>query len=130
MSRRAATVALMETQRPPNWLYLDDSDHKEIGIRRATTTDWVMRCSCARCPSWVRHGQPTWYKENPVLSGGEALAPAAASRLRQVYEGTLGAFQFLEPPIQLLSRSRRKPIAGSCDIQKPAVLVAPEDQGV
>ena len=30
MSRRAATVALMETQRP----YLDDSDHKEIGIRR------------------------------------------------------------------------------------------------
>jgi hypothetical protein len=34
MSRRAATVALMETQRPPNWLYLDDSDHKEIGIRR------------------------------------------------------------------------------------------------
>src|SRR6516164_1452809 len=67
MSRRAATVALMETQRPPNWLYLDDSDHKEIGIRRATTTDWVMRCSCARCPSWVRLGQPTWYKENPVL---------------------------------------------------------------
>jgi len=34
MSRRAATVALMETQRPPNGLYLDDSDRKEIGVRR------------------------------------------------------------------------------------------------
>src|SRR6516162_3310422 len=66
----------------------------------------------------------------PHLLGGQALAPAACSGLRQIRKGTLGACQFLEPPIQLLSGSRRKPITGSCDIQKPAVLVAPEDQGV
>jgi hypothetical protein len=46
--------------------YLDGRDHREIGIRRGTTTDWVMPYSCVRCVSWarfyrIRRLYPRWW---------------------------------------------------------------------
>src|SRR5437763_12616446 len=64
------------------------------------------------------------------LSGGEALPPAAASRLWQVHERTLRDLQTLQATIQLFSSSRRESIAGSCGIQKPVAFIVSEDQGV
>ena len=37
--------------------YLDDSDHKEIGVHRGDYNRLGMLCSCARCVSWVRFCQ-------------------------------------------------------------------------
>src|SRR5437773_245039 len=36
----------------------------------------------------------------------------------------------MEAPIPLLSQSRREPVAGPCDVQKPVAVVVPENQGV
>src|SRR5439155_16790316 len=73
-----------------------------------------------------------WFQQAAFLHliGGEALPPAAASRLWQVHERTLRDLQTLQATIQLVSSSRREPIAGSCGIQKPVTFVVSEDQGV